>query len=200
MLGKTSPPLLFAALAGLVLLVAVPTGLAQDWPSWRNRYQPQPSAKEPLYRLPFDAMAMVRVDQGPDGAYSHSNAANRHAIDFALPEGTPVLAARSGVVIEAHRDAAADNATDTASGATANVVRILHEDGSSALYVHLQSGGTSVRSGQRVETGQRIGLSGNTGFSTAPHLHFVVQVRREGQWESIPARITGPLGELRFPR
>src|SRR5690625_5722784 len=63
-------------------------------------------------------------------------------------------------------------------GPRANFVRILHDDGSMALYAHLDYGGVSVRDGQRVKRGQRIGRSGNTGFSTGPHLHFVVQVNR----------------------
>lgn len=203
--GKPVPPLPLSAAAGLALLLPALAGFAQDptappWPSWQNRYQPQAAAREPLYRLPFDAAAMVRVDQGPDGAYSHGTAANRHAVDFALPEGTPVLAARDGVVIAATPGAPARNAEDDTVENRAHVVRILHGDGSSALYAHLKPDGANVRIGQRVEAGQRIGLSGNTGFSTAPHLHFVVQVKRGGQWESIPARLAGPLGEIRFPR
>ena len=48
-----------------------------------------------------------------------------------------------------------------------------------------------VRAGQTVNAGQRIGLSGNTGFSTRPHLHFAVQVNRGMQLVSIPFRMRG---------
>ena len=47
-----------------------------------------------------------------------------------------------------------------------------------ALYAHLQESGVLVRPGQHVRAGQQIGLSGNTGFTTGPHLHFAVQVNR----------------------
>jgi len=57
-----------------------------------------------------------------------------------------------------------------------------------------------VRSGQRVDAGQRIGLSGNTGYSTAPHLHFVVQANSGMQLRSVPVRIVTPQGELHFAR
>jgi murein DD-endopeptidase MepM/ murein hydrolase activator NlpD len=74
----------------------------------------------------------------------------------------------------------------------ANFIRILHADGSMAVYAHLAEHGALVRQGQPVETGQRIGLSGNTGYSTAPHLHFAVQVNRGGQLTSIPFRLAKP--------
>lgn len=69
-----------------------------------------------------------------------------------------------------------------------------------AVYAHLQANGVLVRSGQRVEAGQRIGVSGNTGYSTAPHLHFVVQANTGMQLRSIPVRIVAPQGELQFAR
>jgi murein DD-endopeptidase MepM/ murein hydrolase activator NlpD len=73
----------------------------------------------------------------------------------------------------------------------ANFIRILHDDGSMALYAHLAVDGVLVRIGQEVTAGQRIGLSGNTGFSTGPHLHFAVQVNRGMQLMSIPFRMRG---------
>ena len=141
------------------------------------------------YRLPFEG-APVRVDQGFGGRYSHADAANRHALDFALPGGTPVLAARAGVVMEIVAD-------DPRAG---HLVRILHDDGGMAVYAHLQAGGASVRVGERVGQGQRIALSGNTGYSTAPHLHFAVQANAGMQLRSIPFRLFTDAGELKFAR
>src|SRR5690606_150933 len=83
-------------------------------------------------------------------------------------------------------------------GGRANYVRILHADGTMALYAHLKPEGVLVRVGQRVRQGQQIALSGNTGFSTAPHLHFVVQANRGMRLESVPFRMYGALGELKF--
>ncbi|KAG1580522.1 hypothetical protein G6F46_015500 [Rhizopus delemar] len=69
-----------------------------------------------------------------------------------------------------------------------------------ALYGHLQAGGMRVRRGQAVQAGQPIGLSGNSGYSSAPHLHFVVQVNRGMGLRSVPVRIFAAQGQLQFAR
>ena len=151
------------------------------------------------YRLPFD-YARVRVDQGPGGSFSHNDPQNRYAIDFALAEGTPIVAVREGVVMQVESDFDKAGLNREKYGGRANFIRIVHDDGTMAVYAHLKPEGVQVRTGQRVRAGQRIGLSGNTGFSTAPHLHFVLQVNRGMRLESIPLRMFGPLGELKFPK
>ena len=151
------------------------------------------------YRLPFE-YALVRVDQGPGGAFSHNDPQNRYAVDFALAEGTPIVAVREGVVMQVESDFDKAGLNREKYGGRANFIRIVHADGSMAVYAHLQPEGVQVRAGQRVRKGQRIGLSGNTGFSTAPHLHFVLQVNAGMRLQSIPFRMFGPLGELRFPK
>jgi murein DD-endopeptidase MepM/ murein hydrolase activator NlpD len=150
------------------------------------------------YRLPFD-YARVRVDQGPGGSFSHNDPQNRYAVDFALAEGTPIVAVREGVVMQVESDFDKAGLNREKYGGRANFIRLLHDDGSMAVYAHLKPEGVQVRTGQRVRQGERIGLSGNTGFSTAPHLHFVLQVNRGMRLESIPFRMFGPLGELKFP-
>ena len=87
-----------------------------------------------------------------------------------------------------------------ANSADVDMDRILHEDGSMALYAHLKPEGVEVRVGQQVRQGQRIALSGNTGYSTAPHLHFAVQANGGMRLEAIPFRMFGALGELKFAR
>ena len=149
------------------------------------------------YRLPFD-YGRVRVDQGPGGTFSHNDEQNLYAIDFAVPEGTPILAAREGMVMQVESDFDKAGLNREKFGGRANFIRILHGDGSMALYAHLKPEGVQVREGQYVRKGQRIGLSGNTGLSTAPHLHFVVQVNRGMSLASIPVRMFGPLGQLQF--
>ena len=141
------------------------------------------------YRLPFRGVP-VRVDQGANGRYSHHDDANRHALDFALAEGTAVLAARAGVVMEIIDD-------DPRGG---HSLRILHDDGSMAIYAHLQHGSIPLRVGEPVEQGQRIARSGNTGTSTAPHLHFAIQVNAGMRLHSIPFRMFADAGELKLPR
>lgn len=140
----------------------------------------------------------LRIEQGYGGDYSHQDAQNRHAVDFAAEIGTPVLAARAGTVmqVEGDFDKAGLNAEKYAG--RANFVRIVHDDGTMAVYAHLKADGVLVRVGQRVRKAQVIGLSGNTGYTTGPHLHFVVQVNRGMSLESIPFRMFGPQGILRF--
>lgn len=140
----------------------------------------------------------LRVEQGWGGGFSHSDAQNRHAVDFAAAVGTPVLAARDGTVM--HAEAGFDEAApgDHEAVTRANFVRVLHDDGSMALYAHLDAGGVLVHPGQRVRRGTPLGRSGNTGLSSGPHLHFVVQVNRGLSLESIPFRMFGPQGILRF--
>ncbi|WP_454261307.1 peptidoglycan DD-metalloendopeptidase family protein [Pseudoxanthomonas mexicana] len=150
------------------------------------------------YRLPFD-YGRVRVDQGPGGRFSHGDAQNLHAVDFAVPEGTRIVAAREGLVMQVESDFDKAGLNREKYGGRANFIRILHSDGSMALYAHLRAEGVQVRVGQYVRKGQYIGLSGNTGFSTAPHLHFVVQANRGMRLESVPFRMFGPLGQLKFP-
>ncbi len=109
-----------------------------------------------------------------------------------------MLCARDGVVMQVESDFDKAGLNLEKFGGRANFVRILHDDGTMALYAHLQEGGVLVHVGQRVLAGQQIGLSGNTGFTTGPHLHFAVQVNRGMQLESIAFRMRGPAGALHF--
>lgn len=149
------------------------------------------------YLLPLQQHAF-RIDQGFGGGFSHNDTQNRYAVDFAADIGTPVLAAREGIVMQVENDFAKAGLNRERYGGRANFIRILHDDGTMALYAHLREEGALVRVGQRVRAGQQIGLSGNTGFTTGPHLHFVVQVNRGMKLESLPFRMRGPAGPLRI--
>lgn len=138
------------------------------------------------YRLPFAPDQGIRIGQGFSGAFSHQATHSRYAVDFTLPTGTPVLAARGGTVMDVERYFHRAGQDPEIDGPRANYVRILHDDGSMGVYAHLDYNGVIVRPGQRVDAGQQIGKSGNTGFSTGPHLHFAVQVNRDMALVSIP--------------
>lgn len=140
----------------------------------------------------------LQIEQGWGGIYSHSDDQNRHAVDFAAEIGTPVLAARAGTVMEIESDFERAGLDTGQYARSANFVRIVHDDGTMALYAHLKQGGVLVRAGQHVRKAEVIGLSGNTGFTTGPHLHFAVQANRGMKLESIPFRMFGPQGILRF--
>ncbi|MGJ4728228.1 peptidoglycan DD-metalloendopeptidase family protein [Luteimonas sp. SDU101] len=159
---------------------------------------PNARPRDVEYAWPLPS-APLRIQQAWGGSHSHRDAENRYAVDFAAPVGTPVVAARDGLVIQAEAAYGEADGEDEASLlARANFIRVLHDDGTMALYAHLQTGGVLVRPGERVRRGQSIGRSGNTGLSTAPHLHFVVQANRGMRMEAVPFRMFGPHGILRF--
>jgi len=151
------------------------------------------------YRFPLDT-DRTEISQGWGGHFSHRTPEHRHALDLSAPEGTPVLAARAGVVMQvvAGAEAAQRGADGTRDAAGGNAVRILHDDGSMALYGHLADAGLQARPGQRVRRGEVIARVGNTGYSTGPHLHFAVQVNRGMRLETLPFRMSGPQGVLRL--
>ena len=156
--------------------------------------EPGQMARDAVYSLPVEE-ARFELGQGFHGGFSHGDEANRYAIDLIVAEGTPVLAARDGVVMQAV-SGFQEGGTDPSLADRANQVRVLHEDGSMALYAHLQAGQVFVRAGDTVTLGQVIGRAGSTGYSTGPHLHFAVQVNGGMRLVSIPFRMIGPDGML----
>ena len=132
-----------------------------------------------------------RLTQGANGQYSHFTPKGRYAVDIAMPEGTPIVAARGGMVVKIE-----NQQSGRGNNPAGNFVRIMHDDGTMGVYLHLMKGSVAVREGQRVETGTRIARSGNTGNSTGPHLHFVVQRNVGLAIESIPFDFSQPVNSL----
>jgi murein DD-endopeptidase MepM/ murein hydrolase activator NlpD len=122
------------------------------------------------YVLPYAGEKAPPVGQPYFGKFSHEA---RHALDFSMPEGTPIRAARAGMVCDVVEEFS-EGGTDDSFRKKGNVIRVIHADGTLATYAHLKKDGALVEVGQRVTAGQEIGLSGNTGFSSGPHLHFEV--------------------------
>jgi len=122
-----------------------------------------------IYELPFKEGTTHKVVQGYGGMFSHKHKA---ALDFGMPEGTPIYAAREGVVYSFK-----DNSNEgglSVSEKKANYIIIRHSDGSFGCYWHLQKNGVVVKKGN-ISKGQLIGYSGRTGFVLRPHLHFAVK-------------------------
>ena len=132
-----------------------------------------------------------RLTQGPNGRYSHFGPKGRYAMDIAMPEGTPIIAARAGVVIKIE-----SSQSGRGTHPSGNFVRILHPDGTMGVYLHLMRGSVVVGEGRRVAQGELLARSGNTGNSSGPHLHFVVQRNVGMAVESIPYQFSRPLGRL----
>jgi hypothetical protein len=151
---------------------------------------------EQPYRLPYALSSSVRVSQAYPVVKTHRDPASQYAIDFVMPVGTDVFAARDGVVIEVASDFFESGTDYEVDGPRANVVRILHADGTMALYVHLNWNTIRVVPGQRVRRGEYLADSGNTGFTTGPHLHFVVQRNEGGALVAVPLEFAGPNGRV----
>ena len=135
------------------------------------------------YQLPFEPeatrlseifapYAKGAVCQGINGQYSHTGLL-AFAIDFAMPTGTRVLAARGGTVA-ACEGSFRKGGVKQELKIKANYIAIRHADGTYGRYYHLRHKGVRVKAGEQVKAGQWIGLSGNTGFTSGPHLHFDV--------------------------
>ncbi|VEF13708.1 peptidase M23B [Pseudomonas fluorescens] len=151
---------------------------------------PAGTAQGYRYPLPWRG-GPFRLSQGANGKYSHYGPKNRYAMDIAMPVGTPIIAARAGVVVKTE-----NSQSGRGTDASGNFVRVLHDDGTMGVYLHLKQGSVGVREGQRVKVGSPLALSGNTGNSSGPHLHFVVQRNTGEGLVSIPYQFVQPLGAL----
>lgn len=179
----------------------------------------------PRYLLPWAAGDAYPVLQGIEvtepltgacssGCATHSDEGMHLALDFDLPEGTGVLAARGGTVALAQgswrpdhcgglaapaADAPAGFVVSPLIGNEANLVVIDHGDGTSALYLHLSEVAAGIldkaRTGAPVQVGELLGRSGRTGLTQCePHLHFQVERSVRADWftESLPVAFTDP--------
>lgn len=135
-----------------------------------------------VYSLPFKGRS-YKVSQATDGP-THKGAA-RHALDFPMPIGSGVYAARPGKVIAAHGDHPDAKADASAHEHPANYVSVRHDDETIAQYRHFRQGGVVVKKGDDVRAGQLLGYSGNSGHSTGPHLHFNVVHKHGSGRESV---------------
>jgi murein DD-endopeptidase MepM/ murein hydrolase activator NlpD len=140
-----------------------------------------------VYGLPYLPGLGFPVSQSYNGEFSH-HGDSRYAVDFEMPEGTPIVAAREGTVVSLRADSTVGGPSRKYED-DANYVVVQHADGTFAEYLHLQPNGIRVREGEQVRRGQLLGLSGNTGFSGGPHLHFMVAgATADGGRRSFPVR------------
>ena len=150
------------------------------------------------YYPPFPLGLQFPISQGFDNDETHSKPPNQYAVDIVMPVGTPILAARGGVVMDM-QDNFQGGGKQKRYLTRANQVRILHDDGTMAVYAHLQRNSVRVQRGAKVARGQWIANSGNTGYSSGPHLHFVVQLNAGMSLESLPFRFVAPADSTMTP-
>ncbi len=143
------------------------------------------------YRVPYAISNEYSVTQAYPNVSTHDTPDAYHAVDIAMPVGTNIFAARGGIVFDVADSNFRGGLDRERDGPGANIIRVLHDDGTYAIYAHLNWNTIRVRPGDRVQRGEYIADSGNTGFSSGPHLHFVV-IRNAGMKpESVPLRFEG---------
>ncbi|MDH4129663.1 MAG: M23 family metallopeptidase [Spirochaetota bacterium] len=151
-----------------------------------NYYNSNPNAKHNdsyLYLFPFEHGFKHPVGQGYNGSFSHKDKL-RYSVDFDMKEGTQIVAARGGTVVDVKDDSNVGGPSESYKK-DGNYISIIHDDGSYANYIHLRKNGSLVKPGNNVKPGDIIGYSGNTGWSSGPHLHFHVA---KGSGETIPVK------------
>jgi murein DD-endopeptidase MepM/ murein hydrolase activator NlpD len=161
------------------LLVLHIVDLEQPWDYqfndvWKNGTRGGVPDSDAVYQLPFGPAESHALIQGYHGTFSHQTGTpNEYAYDFAMPVGTTVCASRSGVVVGVRQDS--DVRGDTVKFMHSdNYVIVRHSDGTYAEYRHFEKNGVLVGLGAEIQAGQPIGLSGVTGYTTQPHVHFAV--------------------------
>jgi len=122
------------------------------------------------YYLPYKKGEAYTINQGYNGIYTHKN---QNSLDFDMPIGTEIHAARDGIVVKVE-DSNNKHCLDEKCMKYDNFILVYQPDGTFASYAHLKKNGAAVKEGDSISIGQLIAYSGDTGYSNGPHLHFDV--------------------------
>ena len=136
------------------------------------------------YHLPFKTNETYVISQGYNGRFSHHG---ENALDFELPNGTEIYAARGGVVVDIVQNFSR-SCTQPQCEEYNNFITVYHDDGTFADYTHIKRNGAIVQEGDKVEIGQLLGYSGKVGFASGPHLHFMVYLQKLRDRESLQTK------------
>ncbi len=143
------------------------------------------------YRVPIAISNNYRVTQAFPYVATHATRDSYFAVDLGLPIGTDIFAARGGIVFDVASKNFQGGLDLLRDAPLANIIKILHDDGTYALYAHLNWNSIRVKLGDQVQRGEYIADSGNTGFSSGPHLHFAVLKNVGMSVESVPIEFMG---------
>lgn len=145
-------------------------------PGYKYRWvigSPEATVTAYNYNVPGAPNNEYKITQSFNGRFSHSKQPSQYAVDIAMDVGTYIGAARDGTVIWVKDDYHMGGRDDYFKD-KANYVKVLHSDGTYAVYAHILLGSALVKPGDKVAAGDRLARSGSSGYSTGPHLHFVI--------------------------
>ena len=166
--------------------------------SWTMGSKDAKHNDEYIYSLPYAKGTSHKVSQGYNGGKTHKGD-SAYSVDFSMRSGTKIYAARDGVVVKVKSDSKVGG-YDKEFINSANFIRILHNDGTFATYHHLEYKGVVVVVGEEVSKGDHIAYSGNTGFSSGPHLHFAVFKTKDASYtQTIPIKLKSTKGIIIKP-
>lgn len=157
-------------------------------PHFRYKWRvgdPMTRADDHPYMIPISSKASHKITQSFNGRFSHSKTPSIYAVDIATPVGTYISAARGGTVIWV-KDDYYMGGKDKYFLDKANYVKVLHQDGTYALYAHILLDSALVKPGDNVVAGDKLARAGSSGYSTGPHLHFVIRKNTGLKTVSIP--------------
>jgi murein DD-endopeptidase MepM/ murein hydrolase activator NlpD len=138
-----------------------------------------------IYHLPYQENKTHLLVQGYFSHYTHRH---RAALDFKMKRGTKICAARGGIIVRVKEDGK-KGGSSIKNRPFGNFVVIQHTDSSRTGYWHLKFNSVLVNVGDTVAQGQVIALSGNSGYTYFPHLHFIVwRYNKKGEWQQIGTR------------
>lgn len=143
------------------------------------------------YELPFRKTQSFKIYQGYNGLFSHQN---ENSLDFLMPEGTEVLAAREGIVVQI-----VQNNTESCPKEECkrynNYITIMHPDGTFAYYAHIKYNSVKLKLGDNVKSGDVLAYSGNVGWTSGPHLHFACFIGGFDKWKTLQTKFKIDKGE-----
>lgn len=159
---------------------------------------PKPETVDVPYLFPVRSSSTFKITQGFHGQFSHFKLGSRYAVDIAMQVGTYIAAARAGTVMWVKQDYYMGGKRKYFLD-KANVIKILHDDGTYAVYAHILQDSALVQAGDTVKAGQAIARSGSSGFSTGPHLHFVIRKNIGFKTVSLPFKFKTNDGQVTAP-
>lgn len=175
---------------------------AQSIPEYKYGWilgDPEAAPSEEPYLFPVGTKQAYRITQSFKGRFSHYREPNIYSVDIAMPVGAYISAARSGTVIwvkdDYHMSGAKAYFLDKA-----NYINVLHDDGTYAVYAHILQGTAEVKPGDKVAQGQRLARAGSSGYSTGPHLHFVIRKNQGFSSRSVPFDFMSDSGHVFKPK